>query len=852
MRNIYKFSLGAAFAVLSAFNSFSLVIEPGPGNARNPVDPIEEGADFSSCGIFYKIIDQEQKHVSTVEGDVPYSGIITIPDEVVFGNDTYRVTKVSGFLNSPDVEEITIPRYVTHITGFYGAYQSYSDVPFIKAPQKKEGEGNSPSPQSRLRTLRFNAINCQEAYYDHYASSGFGASIGGSQSVFPPSLTEVIIGEEVENIPRMMLNNCSLLTELIFPESVKDIDIDIIDEEFDNLEKCVLLCRDLRTLHWLPNNLSAITLGEEFHTFPYSRGKAAGASSSHKYFSTKSDVFSNFMGYDVETTELELPEWVWKIADDAFNSYRNLTSLKLNNSVAEIGEEAFANSPIYHLSIDKTGNGDELAIGDYAFRNTQFLTLTGAHVKLGNYSFGGTTGVELNCDSISFGSETFRSEVFSHTENCLWNVKKGTDAPTFLFTGRLKTLTIGPNVEIISPSLFEETQISELVLPEGVKTIGEYAFFNCRYLNSVEVPASVTDMQWYSFGKSGLMQATLHCSDANFDAFRECTSLSKIIIGDEVKTVNGYLDYSQVKSLHFPKNVAGRFYHDGLTSISFGEDVTEVPEWFAADSPLESIVFEGKVKRLGNYCFRESRLKSIVYPESLEEVFSTSYGLEEVVELEYNCRHLDNILSLYLVKSEKLKKITIGEEVEAPPYIEIPPYGVTLHYNAIKSYSPFTSETQTYLENIVFGEKVKVIPGYILRHNKKISSVTLPASVNEVGDDAFAGCDALMRVISAAIVPPEMTGVASTTFSELTYATATLCVPKGAAERYKDAMGWKNFFNVIELEELGSVPGGETGIDGISADKISDATDCYNLNGQRIMNPTPGIYIIDGRKVILR
>ena len=65
-----------------------------------------------------------------------YSGKVVIPDEVKYEGKDWKVTKVSGFLNCPDVTEITIPRYVTTISGFYGSYGYWDSKPGIKSPKR--------------------------------------------------------------------------------------------------------------------------------------------------------------------------------------------------------------------------------------------------------------------------------------------------------------------------------------------------------------------------------------------------------------------------------------------------------------------------------------------------------------------------------------------------------------------------------------------------------------------------------------------------------------------------------------------------------------------------------------------
>lgn len=72
----------------------------------------------------------------------------------------------------------------------------------------------------------------------------------------------------------------------------------------------------------------------------------------------------------------------------------------------------------------------------------------------------------------------------------------------------------------------------------------------------------------------------------------------------------------------------------------------------------------------------------------------------------------------------------------------------------------------------------------------------------------------------------------------------TLMVPKGSRETYLAAMYWKNFKEIVEFEE-------DTGINNLSInDKESNCF--YDLKGEIVKYPRKGLYIVKGKKVILK
>ena len=83
---------------------------------------------------------------------------------------------------------------------------------------------------------------------------------------------------------------------------------------------------------------------------------------------------------------------------------------------------------------------------------------------------------------------------------------------------------------------------TEYAIPDGVTTIGGYAFEYCRSLTSVTIPDSVTTIGESAFAWcSGLTSVTIGYSVTTIGdyAFQGCDSLTSVTIGDSVTTI-GY------------------------------------------------------------------------------------------------------------------------------------------------------------------------------------------------------------------------------------------------------------------------------------------------------------------------
>ena len=115
-------------------------------------------------------------------------------------------------------------------------------------------------------------------------------------------------------------------------------------------------------------------------------------------------------------------------------------------------------------------------------------------------------------------------------------------------------------------------------------------------------------------------------------------------------------------------------------------------------------------------------------------------------------------------------------------------------------------------------------------------------SVTSIGDWAFSHCTSVTKIISRATTPP---ACGSQAFYDINKQNCTLEVPQGTLSAYQAAEQWKEFFFIQE----GEAP---TDIGNTVVQPTQGAPTYHTLDGREVKNPGKGIYIVNGKKVMIK
>lgn len=161
--------------------------------------------------------------------------------------------------------------------------------------------------------------------------------------------------------------------------------------------------------------------------------------------------------------------------------------------------------------------------------------------------------------------------------------------------------------------------------------------------------------------------------------------------------------------------------------------------------------------------------------------------------------------------------------------------------NTVKTIPGSAFRDCTGLTQIKLSDSLKAILDFTFYNCSSLKEValpvTLPASVDSVGNYAFEGCLGLRELHCQNPVPP-VVGDEGVFYA---VENCTLSVPIGSKPFYAEAPGWNEFTDIVEEEpqSLASVPESSASI------LVS-----YSVDGKPMLDDSPGFRIARGRKVV--
>ena len=319
--------------------------------------------------------------------------------------------------------------------------------------------------------------------------------------------------------------------------------------------------------------------------------------------------------------------------------------------------------------------------------------------------------------------------------------------------GRTNSYVIESTIKKISPFAFCGSLLSEITIPEGVTSIGDYAFSRSS-IHTFHFPSSLKSI--------------------NYCCFINCDELIEISLPDGLKTIgsNLFQDCDNLKSVKFPtslQNIGGGIFLGCKNNISieFGNNsnlhlndqelVTDIEETFISMyfGDAETIIIKNTVLTIKNSAFiSKTNLKTVIFEDTpkITSIESSAFKY---------CKNLmtitlpDSILRLSTSAFENcqsIKKISLTNIFETGGAacfnycLNLSEFSIADHQDVEYSLSDNFFSNCHSLKKITLGIGLKSIPSKAFHSCFSLEEINLPNTLETLDSYAFNSCYNLITI----------------------------------------------------------------------------------------------------------
>lgn len=725
----------------------------------------------------------------------------TLPSEVIIPSEYNgkAVTQIahSAFANCQTLQSITIPANVKQIdSGVFDGCSALKNILVDTNNANYSSLGGDLYSKDQTKLLQY-ALGKEESSF----AIPSGVKMIGSNAFARSLLTSVEIPASVTAFESGIFSQCPHLKNIAFMGTRK---------QWEQISK---------SIYW-DNNMEdysvtfPMDLDENYLRFnSYDRGET--------YWVTGSDSQNMPEHIVIPATYRGKP--VTRLYNRAFWNCKTLKSITLPETITSIDGGVFSGcTSLENIYVDEKNPNYTSIDGNVYETRYRFLTLVVYAPGKKDASFevpdhvdtiGG--GAFYGCDYLQsvtlpngvttigteafFGCSNLQSVTLSENLHSIyWNA--------FAYCTSLQNITLPESVQYIRDDAFKNCEaLTHLEIPSSVREIGAGIFVGCKNLQSIVFPNSITKMGVVSFeGCKNIESVTLpNCATEIAEkAFYYCNKLKTVTLPANLKVIgdsafngchaletlalpNGLTSIGKsafekckmLKNIHIPESVisigTSAFYGcKQLTSIEFPDGITVLEDFVLGFcTNMQTIMIPESVKKIGYQSFVNCQnLKNIVFGGT-----RTEWDAVEKVSVwgdswdsntgDYTITYLEeqgSVGLLYTDMKDGSYAVSVGTCTDA--HIVIPenyngkPVRVIKDFSDCKILQSITIPESVdtigqgafigckNLQSITIPNGIKNLPNLLFYNCQSLQSITIPNSVTSIGNSAFHYCYALKNI----------------------------------------------------------------------------------------------------------
>lgn len=496
---------------------------------------------FTVNGVVYRITDTGVA-VNNLAKDNNLNGIVYVPEEVQYGSTTYKVTGID-YLGNRDIKEISLPGTIKKI-----ANQTFMNCKNLQTVWLGEGISYVSNEMFYNCTALQNVSLPNSLQY--ISTTAFHGCT---------SLKSIQLPESLDSLGDYVFLDCESLSNIVLPKSLHAIG-----------HSCFSGCNELSTIKVSPANPYFSTDGKAIFNKDKTVLYTTIPLTSYNIPSTVRELESYAFSAQTDMTSITMPEGLTSIGRSAFSSCYKLEQLVIPSTVRSIDAGAFhgcsalnkinipqgiksladgvlSNSGIKTLDIPSSVN----YIGERAFSKCKSLLSINLPDGLTLLNYGLFEECEQLSDiQIPSTVTTIKEDAFNGCKALktitlpasLSTLENEPYSGSGIFSGcsALKSILVEAGnkyFESDGTALYNKTKdtlicfprgVTDVVVPQSVKTIGRKAFFGCDSLQNIMFDDGVSDLV------------------IEERAFEKCKNINKFVITSAIKEVK----YDAFKDAH--------------------------------------------------------------------------------------------------------------------------------------------------------------------------------------------------------------------------------------------------------------------------------------------------------------